>query len=210
MNARIRTKQIPYNRPESEFIDIELRLKSSKKPASIERRLKYWKFKYNFKWNPSHLSCVSKLSHGSNSLNSASELSFFVGNSTISKILVVVCELWWGSWTRRRLIFNRKNINEVLKFNIFHFWKKLRKSFFSAFYPPYCTGWIYIFNPGTASRWVESIFDNKNIENNHKGIFFCQLFVTKIFYAGVRGAASCVFCFVLVWGCYFFLFSNHY
>ena len=37
------------------------------KPISIERRLKSWNNKYNFKWNQPYLSCVSNLSPGSNS-----------------------------------------------------------------------------------------------------------------------------------------------
>ena len=43
------------------------------KPVSIERQLKSWYIKYNFKWNQTYLSCVSTLSRCSMSLNSVSE-----------------------------------------------------------------------------------------------------------------------------------------
>ena len=39
------------NTPVSEFNEFELRLKSAKKPVSIERRIKSLKIEDNFKWN---------------------------------------------------------------------------------------------------------------------------------------------------------------
>jgi len=44
----------------------------SNQSVSIERWLESWNIEYNFKWNQPYLSRVSKLSRGSNSLNSAS------------------------------------------------------------------------------------------------------------------------------------------
>ena len=56
----------------SEFNKFEPRLKSAKKPVSIEWRLKSWRNEYDFKWNQPYLSRSLDLSRGSNSLNSAS------------------------------------------------------------------------------------------------------------------------------------------
>ena len=40
----------------SELNEFKPRLKSLKKPVSIERRLKSWKIESNFKWNQPYLS----------------------------------------------------------------------------------------------------------------------------------------------------------
>ena len=53
---------------ESEFNEFEPPTQNRQRPVSIERRLKSWNIKYNFKWNQPYLSRVS------NSLNSASVL----------------------------------------------------------------------------------------------------------------------------------------
>ena len=58
---------------EFEFNKFEPRLKSPYKNRFLnERRLKYWKIEYDFKWNQSNLCRNLNLSHSSNSLNSAS------------------------------------------------------------------------------------------------------------------------------------------
>ena len=69
----VHTPSYIFMSPESEFNEFKPRLKSPKKPVSIQRRLKPWKIKYNFKWNQLYLSRGLNLSRGSNSLNSASE-----------------------------------------------------------------------------------------------------------------------------------------
>ena len=61
---------------ETEFHEFEPRLKSTKNWFQLSTVLNLENLEYNLKWNQPYLNCVSNLSHGSNSLNSASEKLF--------------------------------------------------------------------------------------------------------------------------------------